>query len=144
MSSSRNSPDRLKRRQGQAMNIAMQIIVEASRANQAVSAIDVANIVKRLARRPSRGEFKIDSMQSWKKFLAMGYGRSLWERERISVPSSTGSKKIYYYFHKGHLPDPDNLKYGTFPTLWKRDTAGQYKLEMETEVLSKQTTEVKP
>ena len=139
---SRNSANRLKRRQGQAMNIAMQIIIEASRHNHAVSAIDVSKIVSRLSRKPSRGEFKIDSMQSWKKFLSMGIGRSLWNRERISVPSSTGSKKIFYYFHSSHCPDLDNIKYGTFPELWIRTADGQYKLELRPEVLNIQTKDV--
>ena len=90
---------RSRRRQGQALSIAAQIIQASSIENKAISAKEIYKIVINNKRMSNRGEFSLNSENSWRKFLAIGYARSLWDRKRILITGHTGSTNIYYYYY---------------------------------------------
>ncbi len=115
---------RTKRRNAQAMNIAAQIIQASSIKNIAISAKEVFKIVTSNKRMSNKGEFSLNTEQSWRKFLSMGHARSLWDRKQIMVSGYTGSTYTYYYYH-AHFVDEDTMEIGNHRK-WTRDDGGNY------------------
>ena len=66
-------------------------------------------------------------MQSFRKFLSIGYNRSLWERKKILITGWTGSTSVFYYYFPFHV-DVDTMDYGIFPDKWTRNKNGDYVL----------------
>ncbi len=115
---------RTKRRNAQAMNIAAQIIQASSIKNIAISAKEVFKIVTSNKRMSNKGEFSLNTEQSWRKFLSMGHARSLWDRKQIMVSGYTGSTYTYYYYY-AHFVDEDTMEIGNHRK-WTRDDGGNY------------------
>ena len=127
--------NRRRRRNGQAMSIAAQIIQQASLHNTAVCAENIYNIVINSPRASNLGEFTFSSRNGWRRFLAIGYQRSLWDRVKLTVPGHTGSSSVFFYFFS-HFVDLETIKYGTAPDIWVRNINGDYVIETdETEIL---------
>lgn len=123
---------RSRRRQGQALNIIAQILQVSSIDNRAICAKEIYNIVISNKRMSNKGEFSLNTEQSWRKFLSIGHARSLWDRKKITVSGYTGSTYTYYYYY-AHFVDEDTMEIGNHRK-WTRDDGGNY--VMETEVIS--------
>ena len=126
-------PSRTKRRNAQAMSIAAQIIQASSIENIAISAKEVFRIVIGNKRMSNKGEFSLNTEQSWRKFLSIGHARSLWDRKQIVVSGYTGSTYTYYYYY-AHFVDEETMEIGNLRK-WTRNDSGAYVMETS-EVIS--------
>ena len=124
---------RSKRRQGQALNIAAQIIQASSIVNKAISSKEIYNIVISNKRMSNKGEFSLNTEQSWRKFLAIGHARSLWDRKQIHISGYTGTNSTYYYYY-AHFVDEETMEIGNLHK-WTRNDSGAYVMETR-EVIS--------